>query len=308
MRVFVYQAYIPAGGTYMAYHVGRVLDQHFGLDVLVVGAGPGSGMFSYPVRYPVIDEDRFLREVNADDLFICNPSFSSQLFGLRLPCRKLTFVQNIRTYAVLDVFFDHYVCVSDWVRRFLTGYYGIEANVIPAFINTDIFHFKDNWEDRRPVFLVMERKHESLVFQRLLQVFTEHYPGVQLPYEIVPMLPQRELAERFRESRYFLSLDTMEGFGLPMLEAMACGCSVAGWDAGGCNEYALHGKNALLARYGDLKGLASHMHFLLTHPVEARELGISGGLTGPKFSLGQFDQAWIRELTEFLRMPAGIPP
>lgn len=296
MRAYVYQAYVPAGGTYMAYHVGRVLDQRFGLEVLVVGAEPETDMFSYPVRYPVVDESRFLGEVTAGDLFICNPSFSSQQFGLRLPCRKLTFVQNIRTYTVLDVFFDHYVCVSEWVRRFLSGYYGIEANVIPAFINTDVFRFEDNWEVRRPVFLVMERKHEGLVFQRFLKVFSDLYPGVRLPYEIVPVLPQPALADRFREARYFLSLDAMEGFGLPMLEAMSCGCAVAGWDSGGCREFALPGTNALLARYGDFHGLARHVHLLLTQPALARELGGEGGLAGPRFSRARFDAAWEREL------------
>lgn len=65
MRAYVYQAYVPAGGTYMAYHVGRVLDQRFGLEVLVVGAEPETDMFSYPVRYPVVDESRFLGEVTA---------------------------------------------------------------------------------------------------------------------------------------------------------------------------------------------------------------------------------------------------
>lgn len=296
MRAYVYQAYIPAGGTYMAYHVGRVLDQYFGMEVLAVGAEPETGMFSYPVHYPVVDESRFLREIRADDLIICNPSFSSQHFGLRLPCRKLTFVQNIRTYTVLDVFFDHYVCVSEWVRRFLSGYYGIEANVIPAFINTEFFHFKDNWEVRRPVFLVMERKHESLVFKRLLEVYSGLYPGVQLPYEIVPLMPQNALADRFREARFFLSLDAMEGFGLPMLEAMACGCAVAGWDSGGCREYARPGENALLARYGDLEELARHVHRLLTQSAAACALGAAGGLAGPRFSRERFDAAWKREL------------
>lgn len=308
MRAYVYQAYIPAGGTYMAYHVGRVLDQYFGLEVLVVGAEPETDMFSYPVRYPAIEESRFLQEVTAEDLLICNPSFSSQQFGLRLPCRKLTFVQNIRTYTVLDVFFDHYVCVSEWVRRFLSGYYGIEANVIPAFINTEIFHFEDNWEARRPVFLVMGRKHESLVFQRFLEVFSELYPGVQLPYEMVPVLPQPALADRFREARYFLSLDVMEGFGLPMLEAMACGCAVAGWDSGGCNEFARSGENALLARYGDLEELARHVHCLLTQSAAARAMGAAGGLAGPRFSRERFDAAWKRELAPIVGKSPLLPP
>jgi hypothetical protein len=306
VKAYIYEAYVPAGGTYMAYHVGRILQQRFGFEAIAVGTPPRAGLFSYPLALPCIDEATFQGQVAETDLLVCNPSFSVQQFGLRLPCRKLCYVQNIRTFAVLDVFFDHYVFVSDWVRRFITPYYGIHGNVVPAFIHTEAFHPAGvPWAARRPVFQVLQRKHDERIFDRLLETYRQRYPEHPLCYEIVPLVPQPELARRLRDARYFLSMDAMEGFGLPMLEAMACGCAVAGWDSGGCRQFAEPGRNALLARYGDLQALADAIHLLATQDAMSEALGTAGAATAPEFSLERFEARWATELEAFLSIRGG---
>jgi glycosyltransferase involved in cell wall biosynthesis len=302
MRVFVYQAFVQAGGTHMAYHIGAILEQRFGLEVVAVGAAPESGLFRYPVDLPVIDEDTMLATASAADLLICNPSFSDRMFGLRLPCRKLSYVQGVRTFRVLDVFYDRYVFVSKFARRFVNQHYGIDGPVIPAFIDTDTFcpGTAAPVKHRQPVCAILERKHEPLVFERLCRTYERLHGGERLPVEMLPVLPQQELAVRLRESRVFLGLDVMEGFGLPMLEAMACGCAVAGWDSGGCGEYARNGRNALVARYGDFEALARLLRTVLVEDVVAERLASSGMKTGAEFSRGRFSAAWERELASFL--------
>lgn len=303
MRVFVYQGYYPAGGTYMAYHIGRILHQYFGCEVFCIGERFPDSMFDYPVELPTVSEADFLAMCGADDLLVCNPSFSAQQFGLRLPCRKLSYIQNIRTFAVLDVFFDYYVFVSEWTRGFVSTYYDIHGNVIPAFITANFLVEQTDWLQRKPLFLISQRKFDGIHFQKLLEVYAKKFSGNVFPYEVIPILPQPKLAERFRGSRYYLSMDAMEGFGLPMLEAMASGCAVAGWDSGGSREYARHGENSLLARYGDFETLADHIHFLLGNEGEARLLGCAGALAAKRFDVARFDAAWISELSGFLKRP-----
>lgn len=48
---------------------------------------------------------------------------------------------------------------------------------------------------------------------------------------------EREAANLMRSSRIFLSFSEREGFGLPPLEAMACGCHVIGFTGFAGNEY-----------------------------------------------------------------------
>ncbi len=298
MKVFVYEAYFPAGGTYMSYEIGRVLKRRFGCEVIAVGTPDRPGLFVYPDAFPVVDDAHFEREVGAEDLLICNPSFSPRMFGLRLPCRKLCYVQGVRTYGVLDVFFDRYVFVSQFARRFVSTNYGLDGPVINAFLDDRTFRPDGDWLQRRPVFLLSERKHDDLVFRRFLDVYRSKYAGADLPTQILPLQPQSQLGDSFRSARYYLSLDAMEGFGLPMLEAMASGCAAAGWDSGGCREYAIHGENALLARYGDFDTLAAHVHRLLHDPAEGQRVARAAAATGPRFHRPRFEEAWTRELAE----------
>ena len=303
MRVFVYQAFVQSGGTHMAYHIGAILEQRFGLEVMAVGTAPEAGMFRYPVAMPVIDEATMVATATVDDLLICNPSFSDRMFGLRLPCRKLSYVQGVRTFRVLDVFFDRYVFVSKFARRFVNQHYGIDGPVIPAFIDTDTFRpgTAAPVSRRRPVCAVLNRKHEPLVFERLCRTYERLHGGEPIPVEMLPVLPQGELAERLRQCRVFLSLDVMEGFGLPMLEAMACGCAAVGWDSGGCSEYARSGSNALLARYGDDEALARLLRKVLVEDSVAERLSASGMETGAGFDQDRFTAAWERELAAVLQ-------
>ncbi len=284
----------------MAYHIGRILYEYFGSEVFVVGSRPEKMMFSYPIEFPAIPQEEFEARVTADDLLICNPSFSDQHFGLKLPCRKLSYVQNVRTYTLLDVFFDCYVFVSDWVKWFAEKYYGIRGNVIPAFIHTDFFSCADDWSERQASIPITQYKYDDIVFSRLLKLFSAKYPDCLLEFRKYQVMGQKEFAMALRRHRYYLSMAAMEGFGLPMLEAMAAGCTVVGWDAGGSSEYAVHGRNCLIARYGDIEALADHLHSALTNSEEAKKLAAAGYSTGKKFDITRFDEAWKKELSTFL--------
>lgn len=285
----------------MAYHIGRILNRYFGLKVLIVGDRPKNMMFSYETQFPVVSRDTFVSQVTSEDLLVCNPSFSDQQFGLRLPCKKLSYVQNVRTFKVLDVFFDHYVFVSDWVRWYIENYYGIKGTVIPAFIHVDSFSCSNNWLERQASIPITCYKLDDLVLTRLRQVYSAKYPDCPLVFKTYPIMWQKEFANVLKNHRYYLSLAVMEGFGLPMLEAMAAGCAAVGWDAGGSSEYTKHSKNCMIARYGDIEALADHLHFVLANPCAAQEMAAAGQITGKQFDISRFDEAWKRELSTFLK-------
>jgi glycosyltransferase involved in cell wall biosynthesis len=65
-----------------------------------------------------------------------------------------------------------------------------------------------------------------------------------------------------------------EGFGLPPLEAMACGCPVVVSTAGALPEVA--GGAALLTDPGDAERLRAHLRAVLTRPELAQELRARG--------------------------------
>ena len=61
-----------------------------------------------------------------------------------------------------------------------------------------------------------------------------------------------------------VSTSYKEGFGLPALEAMACGCAVITSNSGGCLEYT-NEENCLMYDAGNTKELAAHINTLVVN-------------------------------------------
>jgi hypothetical protein len=83
-RVFVIGAYLPNGGTYMAYHLGRMLQLDFGWDAIAVtvdGEHREDSVQEYDVVFPTITLDAMEEAITEHDILIANPSFSFLWFG-----------------------------------------------------------------------------------------------------------------------------------------------------------------------------------------------------------------------------------
>ncbi len=65
-------------------------------------------------------------------------------------------------------------------------------------------------------------------------------------------LPQDELSQLYSSTDIYLCSSWDEGFGLPSIEAMACGVAVVTYDNGGSRDFAHHEKTALVAPRRDV--------------------------------------------------------
>jgi hypothetical protein len=86
---------------------------------------------------------------------------------------------------------------------------------------------------RRIAYMPRRRSQESAQVLQLLDL-----RGALEGWEVVAIerRSEREVAEILRSSRIFLSFSEREGFGLPPLEALACGCLVVGFHGFGGRE------------------------------------------------------------------------
>ncbi len=72
-----------------------------------------------------------------------------------------------------------------------------------------------------------------------------------VPWIRIDNMNEAKVAEILSESAIFLSTSIYEGFGLPPIEAMACGCVVVGFHGDGGLEYA-SSDNAFWCEEGNL--------------------------------------------------------
>jgi glycosyltransferase involved in cell wall biosynthesis len=111
--------------------------------------------------------------------------------------------------------------------------------------------------------------------------------NITLPTTIPSVLYIRpsdnDLARLYSACDVFVSASWYEGFGLPGLEAMACGAAVVTTDSRGIQEYAVNGINCLIVPPKNPDALADAILSLLSNPELADKLKNNGPVTASRF-------------------------
>ena len=164
---------------------------------------------------------------------------------------------------------------------------------------------------RRSIFYLGDfRPRKGLVdFLAAARLVAEKVPDIELwvatkePGEVQTDLPvrfifrpsQELLAELYATCDLFVSASWYEGFGLPPLEAMACGAPVVMTDSGGVRDFASPENNCLLVPPRKPEQLAQAMQRVLEDGELAARLRLNGPPTAAQFSwenaTDRFEQA-----------------
>lgn len=290
----------------MAYHIGRLLHLHFGYELVNIHMyDTHAPIFAYDVPITTMSIADVEQAVTADDLLVVNPSFSSHLFGLRLPGKKLMYIQDFRTFLLLDCHFDHYVAVSSLVARDIQALYGINPPVIPAFIRTEKLPVTRPWQERSKNSALVYMKNPTREHQILLQHVRSELSRIAPQLDLSTVihgrdLPQEEFLRRIGEVRYFVNMSLAEGFGLVPLEAMAMGTMVTGVDGLAGGDYMRQGQNCLTGTVRDLRNLAETIKQACTDDELAAHCIDGGFATAQQYGYEPFKAAWIKYLAQAL--------
>jgi glycosyltransferase involved in cell wall biosynthesis len=131
----------------------------------------------------------------------------------------------------------------------------------------------------------MELVYEEVEEIQILIVSKEKLDlKTELPYTFIHLPTIEELANYYAASDLFVSASWHEGFGLPPLEAMACGTPVVLTDSGGVREFAHPGENCLMVPPRNPETLAEAIQRVLTNADLAERLRRNGPPTAARFS------------------------
>jgi glycosyltransferase involved in cell wall biosynthesis len=96
------------------------------------------------------------------------------------------------------------------------------------------------------------------------RVFSLNRKPKDIPREIYHRLPSLEKArEIYSRSLVWFLGSYSEGFGLPVLEAMACGCAVVSTSCGGPQDIIKNGENGFLVKVGEVEQIVNRVKMLL---------------------------------------------
>lgn len=109
-------------------------------------------------------------------------------------------------------------------------------------------------------------------------------------------LSLHELVETYNNADIFLFPTRLEGFGLSVAEAMACGKPVVTTDCSSMPELVVDGKGGFLCEMDNIKDFAESIRILAEDTSLRREMGIfNRNRVETKFTLDRMVQEYIRE-------------
>lgn len=199
--------------------------------------------------------------------------------------------------------------ISEWHRQLILKETGLESTVIAGGVDTATFHpypKRSELTGRKTIFYIMRDpssgytwkggedflKAVTLLNQMKFDLTISIPDGAPfacpVPCEIKTSDTDQALAQNYAQADLFVFSSYFEAFGLPPLEAMACGTAVVTTDCGGNRDYTRSGENCMLVAPSDVDQLAAAMYQVLTLDDERQRLASSGH---------QFAQAWTWQRT-----------
>ena len=185
-------------------------------DVVIVPETYIGGVFEYADKLPIV-------------LFNQNGAYSFGADHGRY-FKPNSVIRRYRDPRILHVF-----CVSQADRSLLVDGFKLNSEDVTLIRNgIEVDTFRPNGS-KVPRIALMPRKNpmDVAVVQALL-----HQQSWMDRWELVPIIsqPHKVVVDTLQRSLLFLSFGHPEGFGLPVAEAMACGCAVVGYSGLGGRE------------------------------------------------------------------------
>jgi glycosyltransferase involved in cell wall biosynthesis len=187
----------------------------------------------------------------------------------------------------------HKIMVSRWLVQLAREKFGDQAiSLVPNGVDLDQFHAPQRGKALVPTVGLLHHnsplkgcgtsikalKQVAMAMPSLRVVsFGAEQPelGLQLPRfaEFHYRPAQEKLRELYAQCDIWLSASTLEGFCMPLLEAMACRCPVVSTRSGGPIDIIEDSVNGYLTEVGDVGALADRvLHMLRLSPEEWRQM------------------------------------
>lgn len=278
-------------------------------------AGPGS-----PVRPVPWIADCFLRDADATVATAGATAYSvAALSGAK--GAKLYFIQHYESWtydrALVDASYRlplDLVTISPWLTELMEREFGRKVRAeVHNGIDLGFFRPPASRDWSRPSILMMyhelEWKGSREGLEALAAVHARHpevpirafglgpFPGAP-PYLEYHRDPSPEaLRSLYQGAHIFLSPSHLEGWGLPAVEALACGCALVATRTG-CIPVLSDGGNMIAVEPKDSRALEAALESLVSDPSRARALAERGLGTVARFTWPRATRGLERALLE----------
>ncbi|UCE74413.1 MAG: glycosyltransferase family 4 protein [Methanomassiliicoccales archaeon] len=209
------------------------------------------------------------------------------------------------------------IVISSWLKQIMREKFNSEAELLVTPVDFSQFyptrngynkkkricmlhHFYD-WKGANEgiqAFDIARRKYSDIQ----LVMFGAHLDEVSSRYEYYYSPWGEKLREIYDSCDIFLCPSWKEGLGMPSMEAMACKCALVTMDNGGCSDYAVHEKTALISPPRNPEELAKNLVRFLENEELLRNIARNGYEYIKRFTwdkaVDRIEKVFLKELQE----------
>lgn len=262
-------------------------------------------VFSKNIKKVCIDDINDTTIFDADIIIATDVKTAKPVYNLRKnKGNKFYFIQDFENWYVSDDYVKNTyklemnkIVVSKWLKDLVSSISQEKIYYVSNSINTSIF--KNENVTRIPHSIVFQyRSNKAKGCKYAIEVISrlkEKYDDLQVVIisnekknddipnwcEYYFNVSQNDVSKINNRSQVFLCTSIEEGFGLPGLEAMACGCAVVSTAYEGIFEYAIDRENALLSPIKDVDAMINNVIMLFEND-ELRKKIVDNGMKTAK--------------------------
>lgn len=288
----VFRLHKPVGGVKVIYQHCIML-RNLGYDAKPLLMGDYHGNF-FHFDIPTVKLKDVKDSIGCNDIVVAT-EFAPYQGLLFEHAAKLLFLQNwigLRKWlknddkdkTYLQLGYDHVITCSQFCSDYVVENMNIPAETITNGI--DLSLFKPDEQKRIPNKILALSRKNPLDLEKIQASMA--IKGYEIT--VVDGLTQSELIAEYQSSDIFVATGYPEGFSLPPLEAMACGCVVVGFTGGAGKEFMLHDKTALVSEDGDCDSVSAQLFSLLENPKRKEELRKNSSVKACEYSLDNTQQ------------------
>lgn len=295
--IFRRKRQLPIGGAKIIYQHCDILNRN-GFKAVPLHLGDFT-IDWFPHETKAMYRKQAMQCMTTDDVLIC-PEVIPAVAAEFPATNRVAFIQNWaladfgtgpdRSYE--DFGFSSLLTCSGYLQEYMKNKSALPGQVVINGIDLNTFFPPEKQKTDNKV-VILNRRNIADAREAIDQLDDKLRQNTEFVI-LENQYSQKEIANFFRDSDIFMAIGYPEGFALPPLEAMACGCAVIGFTGGGGLEHMIDGETALVAEDGNVQQLSQCLQRVLTDADLKEKLRKNGLKKAQEFSLESMEQQLLR--------------